>query len=258
MCQVANVHMTATKPPGRIRARHAFSAIDAGVLALATVAAFWPVFRNAFLHWDDPAVLVNNPRLGAPGVVAWAFTTTLIGHYQPLAWLCWSAAKSLFGLSPKAFHGLSVAGHVVNGCLVYALTFRLTEEAQFRSLQRRAAALVAAVMFLVHPIQVEAIAWASALPYVLSLTALLLAFLAYLNGRVIVSLACYAASLLTRASAIGFPVALLLVDIYPLARHRRASPAARGESPASHRDGRGATPARRDDREYREYLSEEQ
>src|SRR5947208_3454740 len=107
MCQVATIPMTATKLPGRIRARHAFSAIDAGVLALVTVTAFWPVFRNAFLNWDDPAVLVNNPRLGAPGVV--------------------------------------------------------------------------------------------------------------------VLLACYAASLLLRASAIGFPIALLLVDIYPLARHRRAS-----------------------------------
>jgi hypothetical protein len=40
--------------------------------------------------------------------------------------------------------------------------------------------------------------------------------------------------------------------------HRNVSLAARGESPASHRDGRGASLARRDDREYREYLSEEQ
>jgi Flp pilus assembly protein TadD len=207
----------------RARSARIGSAIDAGALALAATAAFWPVLRNGFVNWDDPAVLVDNPHLAAPGVVAWAFTTTLVGHYQPLAWLAWSAAQSLFGLSPAAFHGLSLAGHLVNGVLVYALTRRLAETARLEPRQCRAAALVAAFAFLLHPAQVEAVAWASAFPYVLSLTALLLALLAYLHGRLIVSVVCYAAALLTRASAIGFPLALLLVDVYPLERGRHTS-----------------------------------
>src|SRR5688500_10418562 len=50
------------------------------------------------------------------------------------------------------------------------------------------------------------------------------------------------------------------IDPRAIAMPRRLAGAlaARGETPASHRDGRGAPPARRDDREYREYLSEEQ
>jgi Flp pilus assembly protein TadD len=212
-----------TTPLALVRHTYGSSTIDVGALGLATIAVFWPVLRNGFVNWDDPAVLIGNPRLGSPGVVAWAFTTTLIGHYQPLAWLLWSAAKSLFGLSATAFHGLSLAGHIVNGFLVYAVSLRLAEQAQFTPIQRRAAAVLAACVFLVHPTQVEVVAWASALPYVLSLTMLLGAFWAYLDGRPIVSIGCYATSLLIRASAIGFPLALLVVDIYPLERRRRTS-----------------------------------
>jgi tetratricopeptide (TPR) repeat protein len=217
--------MTSRSPD---RARDAGSprvslALDASFIAIATLAAFWPVVSNGFVNWDDPEVLLSNPHLGRAGIAAWAFSTTLIGHYQPLAWLVWSAVTSLFGLSPAAFHALSLAGHLVNGVLVYVVALRLVERAAMPQSQRRAAALLAAVVFAVHPLRVEPVAWASAYPYVLSLTLLLLALLAYLNGRLMVSVACYAASMLVRASAFGWPVVLLLVDVYPLARHRRTN-----------------------------------
>lgn len=206
-------------------------ALDIALVTLVTVAAFWRVLHNGFVNWDDPVVLVNNAHLAAPYVVRWAFTTTLIGHYQPLAWLTWSAVKSLFGVTAEAFHGLSLVGHVVNGVLVYLVTRRLAEQGAVPLFRSRAAALVAAVVFAVHPVRVEAVAWASAFPYVLSLTVLLLAFLAYLNyaaatgSRAAIwlsaSLIAYVASLFTRAGALGFPLTLLLVDIYPLGRQRR-------------------------------------
>ncbi len=141
------------------------------------------VFRNGFVNWDDPTVLLNNSRLAAPGVLAWSFTSTLIGHYQPLAWLAWSAVKSAFGLTPAAFHGLSLLGHVANTVLVYVVALRLVDAATFErekpalNSHGRVAALTAAALFAVHPLRVEAVAWASAFPYVLSLTLLLLAFL---------------------------------------------------------------------------------
>lgn len=205
-------------------------ALDVALVALVTVAAFWCVLQNGFVNWDDPVVLVNNPHLAAPHLLSWAFTTTLVGHYQPLAWLTWSTAKSLFGVTPEAFHGLSLVGHVVNGVLVYFVTLRLTEKGAVRLSRSRAAALIAAVAFAIHPVRVEAVAWASALPYVLSTTALLLAFLAYLNYAastgsraaiwLSVSLSAYVAALFTRVIALGFPLALLLVDVYPLGRQR--------------------------------------
>jgi protein O-mannosyl-transferase len=190
------------------------------VLAIAAAAALWPVLRNDFVNWDDPAVLLDNPHLAHPGVVAWAFSTTLMGHYQPLAWLAWSAAKSSFGLSPAVFHALSLGVHVANAVVVYAVTVRLAGGSGYRSSQRRAAGLFAGLLFALHPAVVEPVAWASAFPYVLSLLALLLSFLAYICGRPKTSLALYAASSLTRATALGYPIVLLIADRFALDRRR--------------------------------------
>lgn len=187
---------------------------------MATAAAFWPILGNQFVNWDDPDVLLRNSQLGSPGVVRWAFSTDLIGHYQPLSWLIWSATKSAFGLSATAFHGLSLAGHVVNALLVYVLAFRLARAASLSDGRSRIVAVVASLTFALHPLRVEPVAWASAMPYVVSLSMTLLAVIAYVNGRLTLSLIGYAIALLTRASAIGLPFVLLLIDLYPLGRRR--------------------------------------
>ncbi|HKB13433.1 MAG TPA: tetratricopeptide repeat protein [Vicinamibacterales bacterium] len=200
-------------PPRRFAA-----VIDAAALTLAVAAAFWPVFHNGFVSWDDPSVLLDNENLRNKEVVSWAFSTTFMGHYQPLAWMAWSAALAQFGASPAAFHALSLLVHAANGLLVYALTLRLTRNAAIEPGFGRAAALLAGLLFLVHPTAVEAVAWASAFPYVLSLFVLLLSFLAYVNGQLPRSIALYAVSLVTRATALGYPLLLLVADFYPLGR----------------------------------------
>jgi Flp pilus assembly protein TadD len=208
------------------RSRHAWAL---AIVIFSTLAAFLPVLRNDFLNWDDPDVIVNNPELAGPHVLRWAFTTTLIGHYQPLAWLAWSAIKSRFGLEASAFHASSLLVHVLNVALVYVVTWRLTSFAALEPRYRIIAAVVASMTFAVHPVRVEAVAWASAFPYELSLALLLLAFLAYLvyavTSRVLwlsASLAAFVASLLARASGVGFPLVLLLADFYPLRRRAGA------------------------------------
>jgi len=203
------------------------SAVDAVILALAALAAFWPALRNGFVNWDDPTVLVDNAHLGEAGAASWAFSTTLIGHYQPLAWLVWSAMRRQFGLWSGPYHALSIAIHVVNGILVYAMVRRLARDSSLEPVQQRAGALLAGLIFLLHPTSVETVAWASAFPYVLSLCALLLSFMAYISGRMRVSIALYAASLFTRAAALGYPLILLIADWYPLHRQRRAGPGRR-------------------------------
>jgi tetratricopeptide (TPR) repeat protein len=208
-----------------------YHALAIALICAITVFALLPVVGNEFLNWDDPYVFQRNPQLGAPGVVKWAFTTTLMGHYQPLSWLVWSQVKTWFGLNAAAFHALSLVGHVLNSVLVYAVCLQLSAGAGLDLRKGRTAALVASLLFAVHPIRVEPVAWASAFPYVMSLAAVLLAFLAYLRSRThtssrtrrvwfVVSLCAYTVSLLARATAVAFPFVLLAVDAYPLQRVR--------------------------------------
>jgi Flp pilus assembly protein TadD len=168
-------------------------------------------------------VLPKNAQLAGPGIVRWAFTTDLIGHYQPLSWLIWSALKSAFGLSATAFHGLSLAAHLLNGFLVFVLARQLARAANLPEGRSRIVAAVACLTFALHPLRVEPVAWASAMPYVVSLSMALLAVIAYVNRRVALSVASYAVALLVRASALGLPFVLLLIDFYPLDRRRHVT-----------------------------------
>jgi tetratricopeptide (TPR) repeat protein len=193
-----------------------------------TLVAFWPVLGNEFVNWDDPWTLQRNAHLAAPGVVAWAFTTDEMGHYQPLSWLVWSQVRVIFGLAPAAFHGLSLLVHVLNAVLVYVLWLRLPLIAGVGHVRRPIAASAAALVFAVHPLRVEAVAWASAFPYTLSVAFLLASLLAYLAccratgtrgfAWLALSVGFYALSQLSRVTAPTFPLVLLLVDTYPLRR----------------------------------------
>jgi tetratricopeptide (TPR) repeat protein len=206
-------------------------------IAVATMAAFLPILTNQFVNWDDPYTLSDNKQLGSPGILAWAFTTRAMGHFQPLAWLTWSAVKSTAGLAPSAFHTLSLIGHLVNAMLVFLVTRRLTRSASLNgaslngaSLDRASASVAAAataLVFAVHPLRVEPVAWASAFPYVESLLWLLVATLMYLRytdsgaGKSLwfgMSVVSYVLSLLSRVAAVGYPVVLLILDVFPLRR----------------------------------------
>jgi Flp pilus assembly protein TadD len=197
---------------------------------IGTAVAFLPVLRNGFVNWDDPTVILQNSALDSPHVIAWAFGTTLIQHYQPLAWIAWSWTKEAFGLSAEAFHAVSLAWHMFNAFLIYVVVLRLSAIAGMNARQQQIAGVVSSLLFAVHPMRVEAVAWVSAFPYVLCLAPLLVSVLAYVKyacarsrtaGWLCLSLTAYTVSLLARANAIALPFALLLVDVYPLRRARK-------------------------------------
>ena len=191
------------------------------MLAL-TLLAFGRVVRHGFLNWDDPDVLLRNPALDGPDVVGWAFSTTHVSHYQPLSWLAWAAVRRLAGLSPVAHHLVSLLGHLLNTALVHRVAGRLAVASGGSASSRTLMAAAAAVVFAVHPLRVEPVAWASGLPYVLAVTPLLLGTLAYLRHAVspgrgawlLAALAGYLVSLLFRPVAVGFPLVLALVDFW--------------------------------------------
>lgn len=186
----------------------------------------------AFLNWDDQAVILQNPSLDFPGAATWAFTTTYMEHYQPLSWLVWAAIKTRFGLDASAFHTANVLAHITCVVLVWAVSRRLLSRAasDLPGSWHDRAAVAAALLYGLHPLRVEPVAWVSALPYALALAFMLASLLAYITAASrqstswsIASLMLYAASLGARPVALGFPVVILVVDAVLLKRGPRAS-----------------------------------
>ena len=201
-------------------------------MAAAVAWTYFPAAGFAFLNWDDQSIILRNPSLAFPGVARWALTTTYMEHYQPLSWLAWAAVKAGFGLDAAAFHAANIAAHAVCVLLVYA-TARvvLTHTVpQASATLRHGAAVAAALLFGLHPLRVEVVAWISAMPYALALAFLLASLVAYLRTAAraparlpVAALMLYAASLAARPVALGFPVALVVLDLWLLERRPRAS-----------------------------------
>ena len=190
------------------------------VLALvaATAATFWPVQVNEFVNWDDPDVLVTNPHLRQPlgSLLTWAFTTTHMDHYQPLSWLVFAG---LAGGDPARVHAVSLALHLLNVALLVWVAARVADQGAGDDSHWWAAAAATAI-FAVHPLRVEPIAWASALPYLLSYAPLLAAvgcWVAWTRSRRWpthlwwAALVLFAVSQLARVTAPFLPVVLFVL-----------------------------------------------
>src|SRR4029450_13898664 len=127
-------------------------------------------------------VFVRNDALRTGGTIGWAFTTRFMEHYQPLAWLTWAGVERGLGVTPAAAQGLNVVLRALCGALVCVLISRLERETSSPLPATFTIAIALAALFWsLHPLRVEAVAWASAMPYALSLMFALLAVLAWLD-----------------------------------------------------------------------------
>jgi tetratricopeptide (TPR) repeat protein len=188
------------------------------LLAVATAFTFWAVRSHGFVNWDDPDVLVDNASLQQPAapLLEWAWTTRHMGHYQPLAWLALAAVS---GAPPSAarVHTLALLLHVSNAVLLCWLIAMVIGRDD-RNPVRWWVASAAASVFALHPLRVEPVAWASALPYLLSAAPLLGSLLCWVrwarSGSERArwsSVGLFAVSQLARVTAPLLPIALVVL-----------------------------------------------
>lgn len=175
------------------------------VIAAAFIAYFPSVF-NGFTNWDDGYHVVNNPdilHLSVEGLGK-VFSSFYVAHYIPLVILSFAVEHSLFGLDPFVFHFTNILLHVITSVLVYMLARR------WRC--GPISAFAAALIFAVHPIHVEAVAWVSARKDMLSSVLLFASLLMYERSRAeggtkeyVGSQFLYLLSLLSKASGMFLP-----------------------------------------------------
>ena len=209
------------------------------LLAIATLALYYPVHAHPFLNYDDTLYVTENDQVqaGLTGLtVKWAFTTFEVGTWHPLTWLSHALDCQLFGLDPSGHHDTSLLLHTLNVVLLFWVLQAATGYAG-RS------AMVAA-LFAIHPINVESVAWIAERKNLLSMSFFLLALGAYRwyamrprAGRYSVVALLFALGLLSKPQVITLPFVLLLWDYWPLQRMSFASD-------ESAQPSEGAIPAR--------------
>src|SRR5437879_3961457 len=124
------------------------------LLALLTLAAYGRVFTLGFVNIDDQPYVTENPHvlsgLGASGI-KWAFTTTKESYWHPLTWLSLMLDATIGGADPRVYHATNLLLHIANTLLLFLVLSRMT------GFRWRSAFV--AVLFAVHPLHVESVAW---------------------------------------------------------------------------------------------------
>jgi protein O-mannosyl-transferase len=201
-------------------------------LILAVVVVFGHALYNEFVQWDDPVNLVDNQNFRGLGwtQIRWMFSSTLMGHYIPVTWLTFGLDYLLWGMQPAGYHFTNVVLHAVNVVLFFLLALRLLSLALpwATAIETRVGATVAALFFGIHPLRAESVAWATERRDVLSGLMFLACVLCYVASteheggnrrrRLLAALAFFALALLSKSITMTLPLALFILDVYPLKR----------------------------------------
>ena len=184
-----------------------------GSIALIVLIVFLPLFNNGFVEWDDWYYITHNKLITSfslSHIWTW-FTQPLRGLYQPLIQLTFALDYAVDGLNPAVFHATNLLIHITNAILVYYFVFRLTG--------RHYVGVLTALLFGIHPMHVESVAWATERKdtlYALFFLAGLSYYLKYIEkpekrtyNLVFLMLIL---SLLSKGSAVAFPFVLVLID----------------------------------------------
>lgn len=197
-------------------------------LALLVAAAFWRAPWLGWVGYDDAQYVSENPLvtqgLGVEALKQ-AFTSTYASNWHPLTWLSHQLDVTLFGLKPGGHHVVNVLLHLAATLLLFAF-FRAATKGRFPSPWP---AFFVAAFFGVHPLRVESVAWLAERKDVLSAVFWVLCMLLYLHyarrpgfRRYLWLFLCMAAGLLAKPMLVTLPLALLLLDYWPLGRLRVA------------------------------------
>ena len=191
-------------------------AIDRGAIVVAAVAliAFIPALSGGFV-WDDFDYVKNNPILKAAGLTLLRrlATDVVVGNYHPLTMASLAIDNALLGPGPAGFHAMNVIVHAANAVLLGYVLMALG--------WRKDASWAGALLWAVHPLRVESVAWISArkdLLYVFFFLAALLAYLRHARNdsgarrAYAGSLVLFCCSVLSKGAAVAFVPVMFLVD----------------------------------------------
>ena len=194
--------------------------ISITLIFMLTIVSYLPVFEADFIEYDDRLYLTKNDWVRAgitwEGTV-WAFTHFHSANWHPLTWLSHMLDCEIYGMNATGHHATNLLLHMLNSILLY-LFFSKVTNARNRS-------LVLALLFAVHPLHVESVAWIAERKDVLSTFFGLLCLITYYKyvqtlkkRHYYYSFTCLCLSLMSKPMLVTMPVLLIILDVWPIKR----------------------------------------
>ncbi|MCX8021390.1 MAG: tetratricopeptide repeat protein [Syntrophorhabdaceae bacterium] len=184
------------------------------IIIVITAISFFPVLKNGFTNWDDEGHVVKNPYIKTVSIKElFDFKSPLFfANYIPLTALTYMLEYRCFGLNPKAYHTTNLLIHLINTVLVFIFVYLISNNLFVSS--------SVSLLFGIHPMHVESVAWVSERKDVLYTVFFMLSLITYLiygrdnsrKGVYILSLFLYLLSLLSKPMAVSLPFVLFLID----------------------------------------------
>jgi protein O-mannosyl-transferase len=182
-------------------------------VAVITALCLFPLLRNGFTNWDDHSYVLSNSLLRGPDWMG-IFTRPVVSNYHPLTVLSLAGNYVISGIKPWSYLLFNLLLHLGNTVLVFWFAYLLSDK-------KRWVALLTALLFGIHPMHVESVAWVSERKDVLYTLFFLLSMIAYWRylqtNRSIGYWTCFllfVCSLLSKPAAIVLPLVLLLLDYW--------------------------------------------
>jgi protein O-mannosyl-transferase len=188
---------------------------------ILTVIAFSPTFQSEFVNWDDDLNIVKNKYINGFTFanISSIFSTTVIGGYNPLSILSFAIERAIFGEDNLSLviHTDNLLLHLVNVFLVW----RIVGAMGFN----KWSAIGVALLFGIHPMRVESVAWATERKDVLFgafYFAALFQYIKYLksesyslfNRHFLMAFGLFILSLFSKVQAVSLPLSMLALDYY--------------------------------------------
>lgn len=182
----------------------------AAILLVATGLIYFHSLANEFVAYDDELLIIDNPTVHGLTLtnIKTAFTSYDPELYIPVTYLLYQVEYSFFELNPVGYHAVSLLLHLAATVLVLFILKRIFDER---------VALILAFLFALHPLNVEAVAWASGQKDLLASFLALLSLHWYLTykemgNRYIPSVIAFALALASKISVVLLPLTFIVFD----------------------------------------------
>jgi hypothetical protein len=180
---------------------------------VVTGISFLPMLSNGFTNWDDDIYVTRNQLLKGPDWNA-IFTQASASNYHPLTMATLAFNYAISGVDPFSYHFVNWLLHILNTGLVFLFIHKISGKKIY-------VAAFVALIFGVHPMHVESVAWVSERKDVLYTFFFLLALLKYWRfletnkrANLIYCFVFFILSLLSKPAAVILPIVLLLLDYW--------------------------------------------